>query len=122
MKSKSKKQPLKKKSEFRYHAVFITNKKGKIIKIKHPTYVFLEKGNIFIYITITHSQNVDNAEVVQLRSNPNPKDKKAAYRVKTFKKDKKDQFGKRRKGWKMNENDKKDVWKEYKEAKEKPHF
>ena len=59
MKRKTKKQTIKKKKEFRYHNIVTFNKRGKKIKIRHPTYVFLEKGNIYVYVSITHSSESD---------------------------------------------------------------
>ena len=70
MKRKSKQQKSKKRKEFRFHSIeFIRN--GKTKKIKHPTYIFLEKGNVYVYICITHSEKVKNTILIKLRRNPN---------------------------------------------------
>lgn len=114
MKRKSKKQVIKKKKEFRFHLVEAINIHGKKIKIWHPSYIFLEKGNIFIFVSITHSNNIDNLIVLELRDNPNPKDKQKSFWVVQFKEDTKDRFGRKRKKWKMNELDDTDIRKEYK--------
>ena len=76
MKKKSKRAYLKRKKEFRYHNVEKINRVGKKIKIMHPAYVFLKKGNLFIYVSITHSNSIKGQIVIQLRKNPNPKNNK----------------------------------------------
>ena len=113
MKSKSKKQVTRKRKEFRYHNIEIVNENGTITKIRHPSYVFLEKGNIYIYISITHSDSVENAIVIKLRKNPNPHDKRNSYRIVKIKEDTKDRFGKRLIEWIMDIEDDKDIREEY---------
>ena len=114
MKRKTKNQIAKKKKEFRYHNIEIVNENGSITKIRHPSYVFLEKGNIYIYISITHSDNVENAIVIKLRKNPNPQDKRDSYRIAEIKEDTKDRFSKRLKKWVMDCEDDKEIREEYK--------
>ena len=109
MKKKSKKAVARKKKEFRYHKVQIINKKGEIVSIRHPAYIFLEKGNIYVYVTITHSNNIGETILIQLRQNPNPKDKRESYWVAKIKNDRKDTFGKREKNWKINPQDDEDI-------------
>ena len=78
---KKKQTPLtkrKRKNEFRYHDVKVLTKKGKK-KIKHPSYIFEEQGNIYRYHSITHSSSIDGITLKKLRINPNPKDKRDAY-------------------------------------------
>ena len=113
MKSKSKNQVVRKRKEFRYHNIRIINDNGTITKIRHPSYVFLEKGNIYIYVSITHSDNVKNAIVIKLRKNPNPKDERDSYRIVEIKEDTKDRFGKRLTEWAMDIEDDKDIREEY---------
>ena len=108
-KKKSKNAVAKKKKEFRYHKVQVKSKNGKIVKIRHPSYIFLEKGNIFIFVTITHSNKVENELLIKLRENPNPNDKRKSYWVARIKFDTKDRFGKRDKRWKMNKQDDEDI-------------
>ena len=114
MKRKSKKQVLRKKKEFRYHNIEIVNENGSITKIRHPSYVFLEKGSIYIYISITHSDSVKNAIVIKLKKNPNPQDKRESYRIMEIKEDTKDKFSKRLKKWVMDCEDDNDIREEYK--------
>ena len=102
MKKKSKKSIIRKKKEFRYHRIQSLNKNGKAIGLRHPSYVFLEKGNIYIYVTITHSDKIDDIVLIELRKNPNPKDKRKSYWVAEIREDTKDTFGKREKGWEMD--------------------
>lgn len=106
MKKKSKKQKLKRKSKFRFHVVKTKEKKN---KGGHPAYVFLQKGNIFIYVSITHSSEIDNELVIKLRQNPNPGDPRNAYHVLEIRKDTKDTFGSRHKNWKIDESDDEDI-------------
>ena len=47
MKRKSKNAFVKKKKEFRYHKVEAITKSGNKKNIWHPSYVFLEKGNVY---------------------------------------------------------------------------
>ena len=110
-KQKSKKAFAKKKKEFRYHKIVIITDDGKKTTIRHPTYVFLQKGNA---VSITHSNNVSNRTVVRLRINPNPKDKRNSYRVVGIKIDTRDRFGKIQKNWKMDPADDEEIRDEYK--------
>ena len=114
MKRKSKKSLIKRKKEFRFHSVELPNKIGIKRRIRHPAFVFLEKGNIFVYVTITHSNNVKDVVVIKLRKNPNPKDSRNSYRVIEIREDTKDRFGRREKGWKIDPEDEKDIRDEYK--------
>ena len=102
MKSKSKSLTLKKKKDFRYHNIQVLTKKGATKNIRHPTYVFYERGNIYIYMPLTHSKCVPNLVVVKLKKNPNPNDTRDSYLVVDIKEDSKSTFGKRRKKWKMS--------------------
>ena len=75
MKSKSKKATIKKKKEFRFHKENVVNKNGKQKKLLHPAYVFLEKGNLYIYVSITHSSEIGGLKVIKLSKNPKKSDK-----------------------------------------------
>ncbi len=99
MKQKLKKAKLKRKSEFRYHKEVVIKKNGKIIKLIHPAYIIFEKGNVFIYVSITHSNNIENMIVIKLRKNPNPNDNQPSYYIDEIKEDRKDKFGSRHKNW-----------------------
>lgn len=102
MKSKSKNMPLKRKHEFRFHNVETTNRYGRPLNIKHPAYVFLRKGNVYIYVTITHSKSVRDHIVIKLRKNPNPTDNNDAYYVAEIKKDTIDRFGAKHTDWNID--------------------
>lgn len=104
MKPKSKKQKARRLKEFRFHKVeVLTTKKTNVIR--HPAYVFLEQGNIYIYVILTHSSNVNNSIVIKLKKNPNPKDERDSYFVDEIKKDTKDTFGRRMRKWKLDKDD-----------------
>ena len=119
MKKKSKNARLKRKNEFRTHKVEIITKKGRIKKIDHPVYVFLEKGNIYIYVSITHSSKVEDYIVVKLGRNPNPHDPSNAYVVLDVRCDTKSSFGGIRRGWSINEIDEKMIRNLFEGQKEK---
>ena len=105
MKKKSKNQVPRKRNEFRYHMVEYINSLGVKTKMAHPSFIFLEKGNLFMYVSLTHSKEIGNIPLIKLSKNPNNKDKSDSYLVLEFKEDTKDRFGSRRKGWKMDSND-----------------
>ena len=117
MKKKSKRAYLKRKKEFRYHNVEKINRVGKKIKTMHPAYVFLKKGNLFIYVSITHSNNIKGQIVIQLRKNPNPKDNKKSYYVKEIRIDTKDRFGRIKENWLIDAQDDSDIREFFKETK-----
>ena len=105
MKSKSKKQQLKRKKEFRFHSIEIINQKGEVVNSRHPSYVFLEKGNLYIAFPITHSNKVKDLKIIQLSKNPNPKDNRCSYVVIEIIEDTKDRFGKKEKDWSISPED-----------------
>ena len=106
MKKKSKHARYKRKNEFRFHAIKQVGHK----KIKrHPTYIFLEKGNLFIYVIITHSSKVNNYIMIKLRKNPDPKDKSDSYYVAEIKADTKDTFSANKAKWTIDPNDEKEI-------------
>lgn len=107
MKKKSKHAKYKKKSEFRYHSIAVKNAKKKTQR--HPTYIFLEKGNLYIYVTITHSSKIENYLLIKLRKNPNPKDSTDSYYVAEVKTDTKDTFSANQAKWKIDPIDDKDI-------------
>ena len=117
MKKKNKKTFPKKKKEFRFHKTEENIAAKKPFSKSHPAYVFIEKGNIYVYVTITHSNSVKDKFVIKLKKNPNPKDKREAYVVLEIKEDTKDRFGSRHKGWKMDEEDDEIIRKEFKNKK-----
>ena len=82
-------------------------------KMYHPAYVFLQKGNLYIYVTITHSSNITGVMLIKLRKNPNPKDKTDSFRTKKISEDTKDRFGRRHDSWVMDETDDKEIRKDY---------
>lgn len=101
MKKKSKHAPIKRKKEIRFHKIDTINMKGVKRDIFHPAYIFIEKGNVYIYVTITHSKEIEGHILIKLRKNPNPRDNNDAYYVAEIKTDTKDTFGKRR-NWKLD--------------------
>ena len=108
MKPKDKHAISRKRKEIRFKKVII-NKDKKMLKIRHPSYIIVERGNIYVYVSITHSKNVDGKIIVKLRRNPNPSDKRDAYYVAEIREDTKDQFGRRLLDWDIDENDDKDI-------------
>lgn len=102
MKPKSKKAHYEKKKEIRFHSVS-KNKK------RHPAYIFLKKGNIYIYVSLTHSPKVEKLILVKLRKNPNQNDHENAYWIAEIKTGTKDEFGRIQKNWKVDELDDLDI-------------
>ena len=94
MKKKNKNSHPRKIKQFRYHNVYVIRTNGKPKKFRHPTYAFLLIGNTLLYVIITHSKIVNGEELIELRKNPNPNDKRKSYRSKTIQSDTKDKFGK----------------------------
>ena len=119
MKKKSRHATLKRKHEFRYHPVLALNKRGKLIKFDHPAYVFLQKGNVYVYAGITHSKKVPNKTVVKFRKNPNPKDRRDAYFVAEAKEDTTDRFGRKHDDWIIDPLDDEDIRNLYKTSNKK---
>ena len=105
MKKKAKNVTINKKKEFRYHDIEITNRRGRKIAIGHPAYIFLQKGNVYVYVSITHSNRVNDYLLIKLKRNPNPKDDRDSYIVVDIKEDTKDQFGGLHKSWSLDPED-----------------
>lgn len=101
------------KNEIRYHLVKVKSKAGKILLINHPAFVFMEKDNIYLYVTITHSNKIENLVVIKLSKNPNPNDKKESFWVAEIREDEKKIFGKRHSNWKVAEDDIQSILKFY---------
>ena len=95
-------------NEFRYHELTV-NKNGKKKKIKHPSYIWQERGNLYDYHSITHSKEIDGVKLKKLRCNPNPSDKRDSYYDIDSKSDIKSSFGRKRKKWRLDILDKKDI-------------
>ena len=119
MKKKSKNARLKRKNEFRFHKVEKKTKRGRIRKIMHPSYIFLEKGNVYIYVTITHSKEVEGYVLTKLIQNPDPSDNQDAYVVLDVRQDIKSSFGARRIGWFIVKDDENLIRKLFDDQKEK---
>ena len=117
MKKKSKHAKLQRKSEFRFHKIEVATKSNKIKKTWHPAYVFLEKGNIFIYVSITHSDSVNNTLLIKLKKNPNPKDKTDSYYLEEIKEDTEDRFGRKKADWEIDSFDDHQIRKLFKNKK-----
>ena len=105
MKKRNKKQIAKRRKQFRFHKIEVVKKTGKKKNIYHPAYVFLEKGNIYIYVSLTHSSQIKDRIVIKLNKNPNPIDYRDSYVVIDFKEDIKDRFTTRRQDWLMEDKD-----------------
>ena len=109
MKKKNKNAIIRKKKEFRYHKVKVKNKNDVEIDIRHPCYIFLQIGNIYIYVQLTHSSIINGLILIELRENPDPMDSKKSYWIQEIKSDLKSTFTKVQKRWKINKNDDVDI-------------
>ena len=117
MKTKNKKVVAKRRKDFKYHGVLTKNLKGKTKKLFHPAYVFLEKGNVYIYVSLTHSEKIGKCLLIKLKRNPNPKDNKDSYFIAEVKEDTKDRFGHTEKDWEIDPEDDALIRKLYKNEK-----
>lgn len=97
---------IKRRNEIRFHADRVKNKKK---KIRHPKYIWRERGNVYDYHSITHSQFVDGVEYKKLRKNPKPGDNRDAYYNPNSESDIKSSFGRKEKGWKLHPKDIEDI-------------
>ena len=109
MEKNQKHKVFKKRKEFRYHPTNCKGKDGKMVVISHPTYIFLEEGNLYVFVTITHSNKVNDSFVIKLRKNPNPKDERDSYWVAEIRKDEIKNFGKKHNSWNIDELDDKAI-------------
>ncbi|MBQ7906814.1 MAG: hypothetical protein IJ309_02440 [Clostridia bacterium] len=92
---------IKKKNEFRRKNM----KDGK----GHPSYIFAQQGNEYIFLGITHSKITNGVKNIKLEKNPNPKDKRDSYVRPKVEKYNKSSFGKKLKGWHFSDKDKQTV-------------
>lgn len=99
----------KRKNEFRYHNVAVQKDNGKIKSQSHPSYIWQERGNMYDYHSITHSEHVNGVALKKLRCNPNPNDSRDSYYDINSKADLKSRFGKKRKKWKMHPLDREEI-------------
>ena len=115
--SKSSIQKIRRRKEIRSHDVVLKNNVGKVISIKHPAYIFLQKYDEYIYVTITHAKSVKNYTVIKLRKNPNPNDNRDSYYVTEIRSDNINKFGKRKSEWSLDKEDDLDIRRLYKNKK-----
>lgn len=113
MKKHSKSQS-KRKNEFRYHNIVIRSKKGRKKSIRHPAYIWKQRGNIYDYHSITHSSAVDGINLQKLTRNPNPVDKRDAYFDIDSKSDIKSSFGRKKRRWKLSDEDRIEIHQRHK--------
>ena len=105
MKTRSKHSNLKRKNEIRFHKVQFYTNNGKKKKIFHPAFIFFEKGNLYVYVTITHSSKIQNRIVLKLMKNPNPHDERDSFWIAEIREDTKERFTRRQNGWKVSSID-----------------
>lgn len=105
MKTVEKSKNLKRKSEFRFHSVIAKTSKGEKRIKDHPTYVFFENGDIYIYVELTHSETIPGKILIKLRKNPNPKDLRDSYYIEEICEDKASKFGRKKNNWVIDEKD-----------------
>ncbi|MBO5091512.1 MAG: hypothetical protein J6C61_03420 [Clostridia bacterium] len=92
---------IKKKNEFRRKNM----KDGK----GHPTYIFAQQGNDYIFLGITHSNITKGVKNIKLEKNPNPKDSTDSYVRPKAEKHNKSSFGKKLQGWGFSDKDKETI-------------
>ncbi len=72
---------------------------------KHPTYIYAKDGNDYKFIGLTHAKITQGTENIPLSKNPNPKDLRQSYARPFSDRKPKATFGKRLKGWSLDEGD-----------------
>ena len=92
---------IKKKNEFRRKNM----KDGK----GHPTYIFAQQGDDYIFLGITHSNVTNGVRNIKLKKNPNPKENRDSYVRPKAEKHNKASFGKKLQGWRFSDGDKETV-------------
>lgn len=76
-------------------------------KIKgHPTYIYRKINGKYQYIGLTHSKITDNVKNIKLKVNPNPNDIRNSYIRPYSSEDLIENFGAKKKGWKLSRKDK----------------
>lgn len=111
--TKTNNKSLIRKREIRFHPTETKTRKGKKIISDHPTFIFLQNGDIFIYVQITHSKNIRGKILIKMRKNPNPKDIRDSYYIEEILEDKLVNFGKKHADWIVDEQDESDIRKLY---------
>lgn len=90
-----------------------TEKRNEFRKHKdepHPKYVFERKGEIYVYLSMTHKPPKDTVkDYIPLEHSANPKDKRKAYINTKSESDNMGNFGARKKGWFFTDKDSKTV-------------
>lgn len=109
MSTNEKGKNLKRKSEFRFHSVSIKTKKGKKAIKEHPTFIFLQNGDIYIYVQLTHSEKIRGKILIKLKKNPNPLDFRDSYYIEEICHDSKVNFGKKKVDWIIDESDEEQI-------------
>ena len=97
----------KRRNEIRFHKDKIKNRKK---TIRHPKYIWQQRGELYDYHDLTHSEYVDGIKYKKLRKNPNPKDNKDAFYSPFSRSDVKSNFGRKEK-WKLHPDDIRDIHK-----------
>ena len=90
-----------KKNEFRKN----NSKEGQ----GHPTHIYAQKGDKYIFIEITHAEITEGVKNIPLEKNPEPGNKSQAYIRPHSNEAHKSSFGAKLKGWFFSDNDKKKV-------------
>ena len=115
--TKTNNKSLIRKREIRFHPTETKTRNGKRKISDHPTFIFLQNGDIFIYVQITHSKNIRGKILIKMRKNPNPKDIKDSYYIEEILEDNLVNFGKKHDKWIVDEQDESDIRKQYEKKK-----
>ena len=73
----------------------------------HPTHLYAKKGDLVKYHQLTHSKKIMDTDIenIELKQNPNPKDKRKAFFIPISEQAKLEKFDKEKKNWKLSEDD-----------------
>lgn len=90
-----------KKNEFRKN----NSKEGQ----GHPTHIYAQKGDKYVFIGITHAEITEGVKNIPLEKNPEPGKTEQSYIRPNPAEAHKSSFGAKLKGWFFSNNDKKKV-------------
>lgn len=105
MKKKARKTYWRTKSEFRYIKILVSKPDGTEKKIRHPSYIWRRRGNIYDHYPITHSSVVDGIAFIKFDVNPDPLDKEDSYHSPVTHSDYVSKFGRRIKRMSISDSD-----------------
>lgn len=75
----------------------------------HPTYIYEKVGNKYRFLGITHGPVTRGMKNIKLEHSPDPDDEKDTYVKPIAETDRSNRFGEVKRGWKLSDNDQREV-------------